>query len=242
LAAGLRPRSRSRIASREVASWPGWRRSEGTADRFRSTQRGYRLVCCSRVDQVDESSVASVEQRHDADELVVSAIFNARAETVAEKPTFQDARAPALHHSGERVFRGDGRGGRQAAALFTAADGSPILAFAGLWDRWIDPASKEEILSCAVIVSGASAWMTPYHDRMPALLRGPDFDAWLDGSPGADALRPAATEGALREWPAARRVNGAGVGDDDPTIIERVDVGLRPPRKGLRHEFPVVAN
>src|ERR1700677_1565543 len=35
--------------------------------------------------------------------------------------------------------------------LFTAADGSPILAFAGLWDRWIDQASKEEILSCTVI-------------------------------------------------------------------------------------------
>jgi len=38
-----------------------------------------------------------------------------------------------------------------------------------------------------------------------------------------NALRPA-TESALREWPAARRVNGAGVGDDDPTIIDRVDV------------------
>ena len=84
--------------------------------------------------------------------------------------------------------------------LFTAADGSPILAFAGLWDRWIDPATKEEILSCTVIVSGASEWMTPYHDRMPVLLRAEDFDAWLSGSLGADALRPAA-ESALREWP-----------------------------------------
>ena len=72
------------------------------------------------------------------------------------------------------------------------------------------------------VVSGGSAWTTPYHYRMPAPLRGPDFDAWLDGSLGANALRPAA-ESALREWPAARRVNGAGVGDYDPTIIERVD-------------------
>src|ERR1700688_665099 len=36
-------------------------RSEGAADSFRATQRGYRLVCCGRLDQVDESSVASVE-------------------------------------------------------------------------------------------------------------------------------------------------------------------------------------
>src|ERR1700728_4323306 len=88
---------------------------------------------------------------------------------------------------------------------FTAADGSPILAFAGLWDRWIDPATKEELLSCTVIVSGASDWMTPYHDRMPVLLRAEDFDAWLNGSLGADALRPAA-ENALREWPVSARM------------------------------------
>jgi putative SOS response-associated peptidase YedK len=30
--------------------------------------------------------------------------------------------------------------------------------------------------------------MTPYHDRMPALLRAEDFDAWLKGGLGADAL------------------------------------------------------
>src|SRR5277367_6298550 len=111
---------------------------------------------------------------------------------------------------------------RTISYSFTAADGSPILAFAGLWDRWIDPASKEEILSCTVIVSGASAWMTAYHDRMPILLRAEDFDAWLNGSLGADALRPAA-ESALREWPVSGRVNRTGVGDDDPTIVERVE-------------------
>ena len=85
------------------------------------------------------------------------------------------------------------------------------------------PATKEEILSCTIIVSGASEWMTPYHDRMPVLLRAEDFDAWLTGSLGVDALRPA-TESALREWPVSRRVNRTGIGDDDPTIIERVEV------------------
>jgi putative SOS response-associated peptidase YedK len=64
--------------------------------------------------------------------------------------------------------------------------------------------------------------MTPYHDRMPVLLRAKDFDAWLNGSLGADALLPAA-ESALREWQVSRRVNRTGVGEDDPTIIEKVD-------------------
>jgi hypothetical protein len=43
---------------------------------------------------------------------------------------------------------------------------------------------------------------------------------WLDGTLGADALKPAA-ESELREWPVSKRVNRSGVGDDDPTIIEK---------------------
>jgi putative SOS response-associated peptidase YedK len=53
--------------------------------------------------------------------------------------------------------------------------------------------------------------MTPYHDRMPALLRAEDFDTWLNGTLGADALKPA-TENALREWPVSKCVNRAGKG------------------------------
>ncbi len=60
-------------------------------------------------------------------------------------------------------------------------DGLSGVAFAGLWDRWTDPASGDEVLSATIIVSGASEWMTPYHDRMPVLLGVEDFDGWLDG-------------------------------------------------------------
>ena len=41
--------------------------------------------------------------------------------------------------------------------------------------------------------------MTPYHDRMPVLLSPEDFDRWLNGTIGPEALKPAA-ESALREW------------------------------------------
>ena len=77
------------------------------------------------------------------------------------------------------------------------------------------------MLSCTIIVSGASEWMAPYHDRMPVLLEAKDFDAWLNGTLGADALRPAA-ESALREWRVSKRVNRSGEGDDDPATIEKI--------------------
>lgn len=150
----------------------------------------------------------------------VPATFNARAETVAEKPMFRDAfkkRRAVIPASG--FFEWKGAKGDKTPHLFSAADGSPVLAFAGLWDRWRDPASGEDLLSCTIIVSGASAWMAPYHDRMPVLLGRDDIESWLDGSLGADALKPAA-EHALREWTVSRRVNRAGEGDDDPQLVE----------------------
>lgn len=113
----------------------------------------------------------------------------------------------------------DGGEERSSAASFTAADGSPIIAFAGLWERWEDPFTHEELLSATIIVGPASKWMNAYHNRMPVLLDPKDLDAWLDGSAGLEVLKPA-PEYALREWMVSKRVNKTGVGDDDPTIIE----------------------
>lgn len=150
----------------------------------------------------------------------VPASFNARAETVHEKPMFRDAfrrgRRCIIPASGffEWTDEADGK----QPHLFTSAAGS-ILAFAGLWDRWTDP-SGDSLLSCTMIVSGASAWMEPFHDRMPVLLDERDFDNWLSGKAGTDILHPA-REDALKEWAVSRRVNSTRAPDDDPSLIER---------------------
>lgn len=149
------------------------------------------------------------------------ATFNARAETLTEKPMFRDAfkrgRRCVIPASGFYEWTGDKH--TRIPHLFTAADGSPILAFAGLWDRWRDPASGDEVLSCVIIVSGASGWMAPYHDRMPVLLAGDQIETWLSGAAGAEVLQPAPAD-ALREWIVSTRVNKSGLADDDPTLIE----------------------
>ena len=150
----------------------------------------------------------------------VPATFNARAETVAEKPMFRNAfrqRRCIIPASG--FYEWTGEKGSKVPHLFSAADGTPVLAFAALWDRWRDKATGEDVLSATIIVSGASDWMTPYHDRMPVLLTPDLFDAWLKCEAGPDVLRPAA-ESALREWVVSDRVNRTGQGDDDPTLVE----------------------
>jgi putative SOS response-associated peptidase YedK len=63
----------------------------------------------------------------------VPATFNARAETVADKPMFREAfkrRRCIIPASG--FFEWTGEKGDKQPHLFTAADGSPIVAFAGL--------------------------------------------------------------------------------------------------------------
>ena len=150
----------------------------------------------------------------------VPATFNARAETVAQKPMFRNAftqRRCIIPASG--FYEWTGEKGSKVPHLFTAADGSPVLAFAGLWDRWRDKATGEDVLSATIIVSGASAWMTPYHDRMPVLLMPDQVDAWLKGRAGPETLRPAA-ESALRELVVSDRVNRTGQDDDDRTLVE----------------------
>jgi putative SOS response-associated peptidase YedK len=157
----------------------------------------------------------------------VPATFNARAETVADKPMFRDAFRrqrciiPASGYYEWRQTQGGKPSGRQPWYI-SAADGG-VLSFAGLWDRWTDPQSGQPLISCTIIVTDANAFTRPIHDRMPVLLEPVDVPAWLDGGGGSGLLRPAA-ERRLRMWPVSRRVNRAGSGDDDPTLVDQVDV------------------
>ena len=83
------------------------------------------------------------------------ASFNARAETVADKPMFRDAfqrHRCVIPASGyyEWLKAPDGR----QPYFISAADGS-VLSFAGLWDRWKNPETGEPVISCTIIVTFA---------------------------------------------------------------------------------------
>ena len=147
--------------------------------------------------------------------------INARVETVATKPMFREAyrrRRCIVPASG--FYEWTGEPGDKTPHLFSAKDGSPVLAFAGLWERWTNPETNDELLSCTILVTEATDWMGIYHDRMPVMLEEPATTAWLDGTLTAEQAAKASTV-ALQEWVVTRRVNKAGVGDDDPTTISR---------------------
>jgi putative SOS response-associated peptidase YedK len=149
------------------------------------------------------------------------ATFNARAESVVDKPMFRDAfkrHRYIIPASGyyEWIKRPDGK----QPYYISGAEGG-VLSFAGLWDRWKNPDTSETVMSCTIIVTGATTLTRPIHDRMPVLLDKADIESWLNGAGGTEPLRPAA-EDRLRMWPVSRRVNKTGTADDDPTLVDEV--------------------
>ncbi len=143
--------------------------------------------------------------------------FNARAETLAEKPMFRAAfksRRCIVPASG--FYEWTGGKGHKIPHYFSSAKEEP-LALAGLWELWRDP-KGEEILSATIVVGAANGWMSRFHDRMPILLSWSDAKAWIAGENATDLLKPA-PEGALQEWTVSTRVNRSGAYDDDPTLI-----------------------
>ena len=90
----------------------------------------------------------------------VPSTFNARAEGIATKPMFRNAfrtRRCIIPISG--FYKWTGEKGDRVPHLFTAADGSPVLGVAGLWDQWRDRTTDEEVLSCTMVVCAASESM-----------------------------------------------------------------------------------
>ena len=138
--------------------------------------------------------------------------FNARLETVAEKPSFRQAikkRRCIVPVSG--FYEWQKVGATKQPYYIHRADSKP-LALAGLWESWTDTSTGEIVESCSIVTMGAVAPMKAIHHRMPAVLEPAHFDAWLDPQvtdpgPLADLLR--AGENVLALHPVSTFVSNA---------------------------------
>ena len=146
------------------------------------------------------------------------ATFNARAETVTQKPMFREAfkRHRCLIPASGYYEWEDTAGGKQPH-YFTRRDGK-IVTIAGIWDQWTNKESGETIKSAAMIITSPNDFTAEVHDRMPVVLEEKDFPAWLEGG-GTDLLCPAAND-VVQRWPVSKRVNSSRADAEDSTLIE----------------------
>lgn len=122
------------------------------------------------------------------DRRIGSKTFNARAETLLEKPSFRPLVARhrcIIPVSG--FYEWQRQGAHKQPLYIHRGDGRP-LALAGLWTTWTDPATGEPLTSHTIITTGPNRFMSSIHDRMPVILGGEDLDAWLDPALDTPAL------------------------------------------------------
>ncbi|CAN5717694.1 SOS response-associated peptidase [soil metagenome] len=108
--------------------------------------------------------------------------INARRETVATSGMFRDAfskRRVIVPADGFFEWKKIGSG--KQPFYIHRADGD-VMAFAGIWESWVDPEGELEtpLESCAIITTEANDEMAELHDRMPVILEQEDWDRWLD--------------------------------------------------------------
>lgn len=147
-------------------------------------------------------------------------MINARAETLAEKPSFRSAfrhRRCLIPATGFYEWK-PADGGKQPYNI-RIGDGK-LFAFAGLWESWKGGDNKS-VESCTIIVTNANEVIRPLHDRMPVILHPGDYEDWLDPElHDPDMLQPLlqpCPSKWLNCYPVNRRVGSPA--KDDPECV-----------------------
>jgi putative SOS response-associated peptidase YedK len=184
------------------------------------------------------------------DPSIGSRLINARMETVADKPAFRRAfarRRCLLPADGYyEWYAGDAgadnprasraRSGRPAKQPFfiRPSDGG-VLAMAGLYEFWRDPAADPDdpaawLTTCTVITTQAVDAVGRIHDRMPMLVEPDRFTQWLDPTVAdtelVRGLLVPAAPGRLDAYPVSTAVNN--VRNNGPELIEPVPAAGQP--------------
>jgi putative SOS response-associated peptidase YedK len=149
-------------------------------------------------------------------------LINARGDTVAEKPAFRESfrrRHCLVPMSGFYEWRKVGTG---RAPYYVHLLNTDVFAAAGLHEFWPGRDGAPPVESFTIITTEANDLMRPLHDRMPAILRESDYEAWLapqDQAPAAlQALLAPYPAEEMRAYPVSPRVNSAK--NDGPELVQ----------------------
>ncbi|MHB8844765.1 MAG: SOS response-associated peptidase [Nitrospirota bacterium] len=106
-------------------------------------------------------------------------MINARAETVAEKPSFRDAfsRTRCLVLA-DGFYEWKHEGKKKRPFYIHRRDGRPF-GMAGLYNCWTSPEGSQ-VCTTTIITTEANDLVRPLHDRMPAIASPEVYDLWLD--------------------------------------------------------------
>jgi putative SOS response-associated peptidase YedK len=105
--------------------------------------------------------------------------INAKAETVAEKPSFRSAFKKQRCLIVATGFYEWQVRGRVKQPMWIGLRSQHPFAFAGLWEHWT-PAEGQPLETCTIITTEPNDLIAPIHSRMPVILAPTAYDQWLN--------------------------------------------------------------
>ncbi|SIR57208.1 SOS response-associated peptidase [Natronorubrum thiooxidans] len=167
-------------------------------------------------------------------------LINARAETIAEKPSFR-----AAYERRRCLVPADGfyewvetSGGKRPYRV--AFEDDRVFALAGLWERWEStdettqsgleafgggledaPTDDGPLETFTIVTTEPNALVSELHHRMAVILDPEREREWLTADEPQDLLEPYPAE-EMRAYPVSRAVNDPST--DEPSLVEPVDL------------------
>jgi putative SOS response-associated peptidase YedK len=173
----------------------------------------YNIAPSAEVLIVRQSEAATVRwglvPRWAKDPAIGVKMKNARAESVAEKPSFRESyrkRRCLIPANGFYEWKPE-NGLKQPYYIYPS--GGALFAFAGLWEQWND------LQTCTIITTGANEKMAAVADRMPVIVSPAEYSEWLSGN---EVPLRACPDSAMDIRRVSRAVNNARL--DTPTLLD----------------------
>ncbi|MDQ3009261.1 MAG: SOS response-associated peptidase [Acidobacteriota bacterium] len=114
------------------------------------------------------------------DPAIGNKLINAKAETLAEKPSFKQAlsqRRCLIPANGFYEWQKKGKAPSQP--MYVRRRDGGLFAFAGLWEEWKAP-DGERLQTCTIITTEPNELISQFHHRMAVVLKPDEEAAWLE--------------------------------------------------------------
>jgi len=106
-------------------------------------------------------------------------MINARAETLAQKPSFKHILKTKRCLVPSTGFYEWKKIDKQKVPFYIRIKNCKIISFAGLFDNWKDSVGNE-LITFTIITTDANNTLKPIHNRMPVILEQEFEEKWLD--------------------------------------------------------------
>jgi putative SOS response-associated peptidase YedK len=165
------------------------------------------------------------------DPQIGNRMINARAETLAEKPSFKTAfrrrrclvLADGFYEWQRKPIASSSRSTGAKTPMYIKMTSGEPFAFAGLWETWNAP-DGSRLITCNIITTEPNELVSQIHNRMPVILPTDAYQTWLDPHERAPSelsslLKPYPAD-QMVSYPVSKQVNNPA--NDLPTCIQEV--------------------